>query len=371
MIGQMIVARFPGPDPSASFLARIRAGQIGGVILFGDNVTGGETATRQLIGQLQQAAHQGGNPPLLIMTDQEGGTVRRLLWAPPTLAASAMDSDVIARAEGEAAGRALHAIGVNMDLAPVADVERVAGSFLGTRSFGSNPGLVAAHACAFAEGLAAAGVGFTLKHFPGLGRATADTDLQPVTIGATATALRADYRAYRRCGARPYAVAMISSASYPNLTGTPQPAVLSPEIYAMELPYATRGSKPLTISDDLQAPAIVDQTNAAQQAVDAGLDLLMYAQTEAGSASAYDRLLTVARAGGIDRSRLAAADRAILAFKGLVAPTAGYSSSASSALPSAASSAAPSASNGGFKVAPGAPSDAEIRREQYESERVR
>lgn len=96
MIGQMIVARFPGPTPSASFLARIRAGQIGGVILFGDNLTGGEAAARQLIRQLQQAARQGGNPPLLIMTDQEGGTVRRLFWAPPVLAASAMDSNVLA-----------------------------------------------------------------------------------------------------------------------------------------------------------------------------------------------------------------------------------------------------------------------------------
>jgi beta-N-acetylhexosaminidase len=83
MLGQMIVARFSGPSPSASFLARIRAGEIGGVILFADNVAGGLAATKALTDRLQSAAEEGSNPPLLIMTDQEGGDVKRLT-GPPT-----------------------------------------------------------------------------------------------------------------------------------------------------------------------------------------------------------------------------------------------------------------------------------------------
>lgn len=319
MLGQMIVARFAGLHPSGALLARVRAGQIGGVILFADNVAGGEGPTRTLIGQLQHAAAAGGDPPLLVMTDQEGGTVRRLSWAPPALAASAMSSDGIARVEGEAAGRALRSVGVNLDLAPVADVLGVSsGSFLGTRSFGSNPAIVASRACAFAGGLTTAGVGFTLKHFPGLGRALADTDTQPVTVEVSANALRADYQAYRRCGSQPSALVMVSSAAYPSLTGTSLPAVLSPEVYREELPYATGGAEPLTISDDLQTPAIVDQVHPAQQAIDAGLDLLMYAQTEAGSAVAYTQLLAVARAHGITRARLQEAYQAIQGFKQLL-----------------------------------------------------
>src|SRR5690242_2284799 len=75
LLGQMIVARFQGATPSPSFLGRIRSGQVGGVILFADNVAGGTEATRSLTATLQHAAARGHNPPLLIMTDQEGGPV--------------------------------------------------------------------------------------------------------------------------------------------------------------------------------------------------------------------------------------------------------------------------------------------------------
>lgn len=317
MLGQMIVARFVGAQPSQAFLNRIRAGQIGGVILFSDNLERGPQATRALTKELQRAASDGGNPPLLIMTDQEGGMVRRLYWAPPAIAASEMNSSAVARSEGEAAGRALRSAGINFDLAPVADVLRISGSFLGTRSFGSDPAVVASHACAFATGLTNTGVGFTLKHFPGLGRATGDTDNEPVTVSAPAALLRIDYQAYRECGAQPNAMVMISNAAYPNLTGSSLPAVLSPEIYRNELPQAT-GGQPLTISDDLQTPGIVDQLHPAQQAINAGLDLLMYAQTEAGSSDAYGQLLDVARAGAINRTRIDNAYEAIQLTKHLL-----------------------------------------------------
>jgi beta-N-acetylhexosaminidase len=317
MLGQMIVARFSGPQPSPTFLARIRAGQIGGVILFADNLAGGSQTTRALTATLQRAASAGGNPALLIMTDQEGGSVRRLSWAPPTLAASAMSSSAIARSQGEAAGRALRVAGINLDLAPVADVLRTPSSFLGTRAFGSSPTVVGAHACAFASGLTASDVGFTLKHFPGLGRASADTDTHSVTVETPAGTLRGDYRAYRECGAQPDAIVMVSSAAYPSLTGNSLPAVLSPEIYRHELPGAI-GGEPITISDDLQTPGIVDRLHPARQAIEAGLDLLMYAQTEAGSSSAYSQLLALARARGISHARIREAYEAIQAYKQLL-----------------------------------------------------
>jgi beta-N-acetylhexosaminidase len=133
MLGQMIVARFSGPSPSTSFLARIREGQIGGVILSADNVLGGLAATKVLTDRLQSAAEEGGNSPLLIMTDQEGGEVKRPP-GPPTLAPSEMTSTSVAFEQGQATGRLLRQVGINVDLAPVADVERIVGSFLGTRS---------------------------------------------------------------------------------------------------------------------------------------------------------------------------------------------------------------------------------------------
>ncbi len=313
MLGQMIVASFSGPDPSPSLLGRIRAGQVGGVILFGDNIVGGTATTRALANKLQAAAREGHDPALLIMTDQEGGEVKRLP-GPPTRAAADMTTPGVAFAQGTATGQLLRSAGVNLDLAPVADVERVRGSFLGTRSFGTSPGVVAPNACAFAAGIASKGIAFTLKHFPGLGRATANTDLGSVTIDASAGALRTDYAAYRKCGANPRGIVMVSSASYPRITG-PLPAVMSRATYRHELALAVPNGSPLTISDDLQSPAITAQTGPARAAINAGLDLLMYAGSEQGSAGAYAKLLAEARAGTVSRARIAAAASRIEALK--------------------------------------------------------
>jgi beta-N-acetylhexosaminidase len=313
MLGQMIVARFAGTTPPPSLLSRIRQGQVGGVILFSDNFAGGLTVARSAIDSLQKTAAQGHNPRLLVMVDQEGGVVNRVP-GPPTLAPSEMTSAAIALAQGQAAGRLLRSLGVNVDLAPVADVVGIAGSFLGTRSFGSSPSIVATNACAFAKGIASQHVIYTLKHFPGLGLATASTDTAPVSIPEPASTLRADYAPYAACGAGRLAMVMVSSATYPSLTG-PLPAVMSPLTYSRELQLATSGSPVVTISDDLEAPAITAQPSPAKHAVNAGLDLLLYAGTEQASAAAYGRLLDGAHSGAVSRARIRAAYKAILALK--------------------------------------------------------
>jgi beta-N-acetylhexosaminidase len=318
MIGQTIVGRFAGSIPPSSILDQIRSGELGGVILYTENVAGGETATRQLDEQLQRTAKEGGNPPLLIMTDQEGGEVKRLAWAPPELAAAEMASSTIAQSEGEGTGRALRSVGINVDLAPVADVVHVAGSFLGRRSFGSNPTLVAERACGFAAGIASQGVAYTLKHFPGLGRALTSTDVQSTTVDATANLLRSDYLPYVACGNNPNGLVMVNSAIYPSLTGTSTPAVLSPKIYETELPLATSGH-PVTISDDLQSPALANEVTPGQRAINAGLDILLYATTQEGSRDAFQGLLAAAASGNISRSKLQQADQAIQGLKERVA----------------------------------------------------
>lgn len=313
LIGQLVVGHYTGPRPSAAFLARVRSGHLGSVILFGDNTAAGLQATRRAIAELQAAARKGGNPPLLIMTDQEGGEVRRLP-GPPELAPAGMDSTAIARAQGAAAGRLLRSVGVNVDLAPVADVERASNSFLGTRSFGPNPAVVAARACAFARGLQSAGIAYTLKHFPGLGWADASTDVQRVRIPVPAAELRTDYAAYHTCGSSPDAMIMISSAVYPSLTKS-APAVTSREIYAHELPVALGQPGHLTVSDALDTPALAAQKTPALRAIEAGLDLALFSGSERESALAYRRLLSDARRGVLPESRLSSAVFAVEALK--------------------------------------------------------
>jgi beta-N-acetylhexosaminidase len=313
LLGQLVVARFAGSRPPAEFLQRVHRGQIGGVVLFADNISPSQTTTLALTRELQAAARAGGNPPLLIMADQEGGEVRRVP-GPPDLNPSQMETPATALAEGKAAGALLRSVGINMDLAPVADVEGPNGSFLGPRSFGGSAALVADRACAFATGLASQHVGYTLKHFPGLGLATTSTDDGPVTIPASSADLRADYMPYVRCSSNPMAMIMVSSAVYPSLTGS-LPAVMSPLTYDRELPIAAQHTAVPTISDDLQAPALANQPAPARSAINAGLDMAMYAQTETASADAYRELKGDIATGQISGQRIRAAAQAVLHLK--------------------------------------------------------
>ncbi len=312
-LGETIVSRLNGTQPSAGLLARVRAGRLGGVILFSENFAAGMSRAASAIDELQRAARAAGTWPLLIMTDQEGGEVRRLAGAPPMHAPREMASTQSAHIEGVAAGRALKSVGVNVDLAPVADVEQLAGSFLGERSFGASPRLVAARACAFARGLAEAGVDYTLKHFPGLGTASSSTDAGPVGVGTPADVLRANYSAYRLCGHGPRALVMISNASYPTLTGTEAPALDSPEIYRTELRRAD--VEAVTISDDLQAGAVAGLEHPASRALGAGLDLLLFAQSESVAGEAYEKLGAELHDGGLSAARVRQAAAQITRLK--------------------------------------------------------
>ena len=185
LVGQRLIVAFAGTHADANLLARIRAGHVGGVILFGANVKSPAQLTA-LDASLQAAAHAGGQPRLIIATDQEGGEVKRIPWAPPgrsakqlgALPASAVDPGRVAHAA------TLHADGVNVDLAPVADVPHGPADFIEQqqRAFSTNRFTVAMDAPAFAGGLESRGVWPTLKHFPGLGLATVSTDVALVRI---------------------------------------------------------------------------------------------------------------------------------------------------------------------------------------------
>ena len=295
VVGQKVVTALNGTTPSPALLRRLRTGHLGGVILFSANIA----SPRQLRGltrSIRRAAAAGGNPPPLIAVDQEGGLVKRLPWAPPSTSAAAMTSP---RSEGAATGRALRRAGITVDLAPVADVERRP-NFLGSRAFGATEQEVARDACAFARGLQGAGVTPTLKHFPGLGDAGGNTDLERVTIRAP---LR--LAPYRRCAHR--GLVMLSSATYPRLGA--EPAVFEPRAYALLAPDT------VTISDDLTARAMGGRADIAVRAARAGLDLLLYGGSEQTSAGAYRRLLRAVRQGRLGEARVRASAARIIALK--------------------------------------------------------
>lgn len=154
-----------------------------------------------------------------------------------------------------------------------------------------------------------------LKHFPGLGRARGNTDDQPVTIRDDAAAIGSDWSPYARCAAEQRTAVMMSSAAYPALLGRLVPAVLDPRTYARELPRAGVPGSTMTVSDDLEAGALAGSARPAHRALAAGLDLLLFARSEAGSARAYRSLLAEVRAGAIPSSRVRGAAGGVLALK--------------------------------------------------------
>ncbi len=181
-IGQLFMVGFHGTEPSPQIVEMIRDEQIGGVILFTRNIQNG-TQLRRLTGDLQTIARQAGHAqPLLITLDQENGLVRRLgsdaTVLPGNMALGATRDEDLTAAVAEASGQELRAAGINLNLAPVADVNvNPANPVIGTRSFGADPALVARLTAASVRGYHAAGMMTTLKHFPGHGDTATDSHL--------------------------------------------------------------------------------------------------------------------------------------------------------------------------------------------------
>jgi beta-N-acetylhexosaminidase len=316
LVGQTIMTGMSGTTPDAVLLGHVRRGEVGAVILFGANVTS-KSQTRTLVARLQQAAKAGGNPPLLIATDQEGGPIRRFQDGPPFDSAATMgsrDSAATVRAIGRATGVFLRSRGVDVNLAPVVDVPNSPSNFLGTRAFSRDVRVVARLGPAFATGVQQARVAATAKHFPGLGTATANTDESVVVIRTSAKELTArlvPFQATIKAGVR---LVMVSNASYPALDPSGLPAALSPAI-ATGLLRGRLGFEGVAITDTLAAPGPERYPDAAVRALKAGMDVLLYPD-ESSSAAAFRQL--AARAGSLS-SALRRANTRIAALKGWLA----------------------------------------------------
>ncbi len=196
LAGQRIVVGLPGTGVSPRLERAIGEGRVAGVILFADNFPS-RAAGRALVTRLQAIPRPPVlRDPLLIMTDQEGGLVKRIGGA-PTASAATMGARgaAFSRAQGERTAANLRQVGVNVDLAPVLDVARPGGTIAATeRGFGATVRRVTESAIPFATALRRGGVAASAKHFPGMGAATENTDFAVQRIGAR----RGDAAARRR-----------------------------------------------------------------------------------------------------------------------------------------------------------------------------
>ena len=290
LAGQRIMVRTDG-TPDSKLLRRARKGEIAGVIVFPGVGVEQEQITAGLR-ELQKAAETGGQPPLIVATDQEGGPVKRFTNDPPLRSPYDLGRNgdaPDARLEGQATGTFLRRVGVNTDLAPVLDVPATPDAVIAFRSFGDTPDDVTRKGLAFATGLGQERVLATAKHFPGLGRSLLNTDFSPSEIDASREDLREDLAPFRAAIRQGIPLIMVGSAAYPAL-GPNGPAALQQEI-ATGLLRDRLGFEGVSITDDLQAGALsasLDSGEAAERAARAGMDLLLFAGDSAPDA--HERL---------------------------------------------------------------------------------
>ncbi len=284
LAGQRVIYAYSGLTPPPSLLAAIRAGEAAGVILFSPNVSSA-SQTRAVVAQLQRASAAGPvHAPLLILTDQEGGQVRRLP-GPPALSEREIGQSAyattLAAEAGAGAAQTLAAAGVNVNLSPVLDVSRQAGDFIDEfqRSYGGDAAADAVLGRSFIVAQQRLGIAAAAKHFPGLGSAHRgqDTDSRPVTLKAPLAELRrVDEAPYVPAITAGVKLIMTSWAMYPAFDPA-LPAGLSPRVIQGEL-RGRLGYRGVTITDTLSAAALARFGSLAQRGVlaaQAGADLII------------------------------------------------------------------------------------------------
>jgi beta-N-acetylhexosaminidase len=335
-VGQVFMVGTPATLITKAVVHAVQVDHVGNVMLTGRS-TNGIAATAKVTGRLQSlvTAATTSKVPLFVATDQEGGLVQ-VLRGPgfsniPAALTQGTWSAASVRSYAKKWGLQLAAAGVNVDLAPVLDTVPSPAAAVHNppighfrREYGFTPALVSSRGGAFAAGLALAGVDASVKHFPGLGRVTGNTD---VTAGVTDTTTRrgdpyfAPFAAAIKAGAP---IVMMSTAIYSRIDPA-RPAAFS----TAAIQTILRGDlhfKGVVISDDLANAKQVAAWSPGARAVDflkAGGDLVLTVNGDLLQPM-YAAVLAKAQASPAFRAQVNAAALLVLTAKqkrGLIAPS--------------------------------------------------
>jgi len=298
---------FTGATAQSAPLDALRAFSPGALILFARNV--GTTAElRALVAALRDTA----NPSPLIAVDQEGGRVERIrdgvAALPSAMAVGATGDVALAERLGALLGRDLANLGIDVDLAPVADLSlQPRSTVVATRSYGDDPDRVAEFAIAFARGLERAGVAAALKHFPGHGSTSEDSHvaLPRVTTGA-ATLRSRDLVPFARAIAAHAASIVLTAHVIVDAFDAERPATISPAILTGLL-RRELGYDGVVATDCLEMDAIaggVGTVRGAVEALAAGADLLLISHHLELAHAAAEAIVAAIGDGEIPLSRL-------------------------------------------------------------------
>ena len=302
--GRHIMAGFEGVAAPASLLARIRAGRIGGVILFKRNIESARQ-TAALIASLQVAALASPlEAPLLVGIDQEGGRVSRLspdfTIFPAARGFGDFGDPALAREAAQITGAELEAVGVNVNFAPAVDIlTNPACAVIGDRAYGTTPEIVGLLSEAATAGIQEAGVAACAKHFPGIGDMAPDPHKELPTSRLTLEDLWArELKPYQHLIRRaPPACVMVAHAVFEKIDEA-APASLSP-VFLQNILRGELGFRGVTIIDDLDMGAIENSADAALRAILAGADVALICHSEDAQEHAVDAIAGAIRDGSL------------------------------------------------------------------------
>lgn len=300
----VLLASYAGRTPPPWLLKRVDAG-LGGVCLFADNLTGG---THRVTNRLRRV-----RPDVLIATDEEGGDVTRL-WAdtgspvPGPAALGAVDDVELTGTIAATLGTVLLDVGIDLDLAPVADVNcDPANPVIGIRSFGAEADLVARHVAATVAGLQSAGVAACAKHFPGHGATRVDSHVDLPVVDASVEALaRRELVPFRAAIDAGVATVMTAHLLVPAVDD--RPATVSRRLLVDVLRGAL-GFRGAVITDALDMGGIggasaIPASTAQSLAAGADLCCLGTNATDDLLAACVDAVVGAVAAGALDEARL-------------------------------------------------------------------
>jgi beta-N-acetylhexosaminidase len=323
-IGQLLMVGFPGTTPTPELIELIEQHHVGGIVLFSRNVSDVQQL-RELTSSLQTIARQSGQrAPLLIAIDQENGMVQRLgedaTLFPGNMALGAVGSEQSAYEVAQAAGRELRALGVNLNLAPVVDVNNnPANPVIGVRSFGEDPQQVARLAGAQIRGYQDAGIATCIKHFPGHGDTATDSHLAMPTVPHTMERLeQLELLPFKSAIADGSDCVMTAHIYFPALMGASNlPGTLSRAVIS-ELLREKLGFSGVIMTDCLEMNAVSETVGVARGTVlaqQAGNDLILISHRYDRQLAGVEALKAAVAAGEIAPEQIRLAAERVLALK--------------------------------------------------------
>ena len=320
-VGQMMAASFGGTAAGLRHL--ILDEKVGAVLIFRDNFTDAAGLAR-LTAQLQAMGCEAGLPaPLLVAVDEEGGRVMRVTdgvaGLPSELELGRRGPQAVRNAVAATAS-GLHALGIQLDLAPVADLRtNPADAVIGDRSFGGDPTLVGPLVAAAVNGLHDGGVGATLKHFPGLGGAAGDPHAAIPTDGESLNQWLATQARTFKAGIDAGVDAVMTTAVVvPGLDPSGTPALFSKTIVTGLLRQRLK-FQGVIVTDGLGMGGITTLyglPEATIAAVRAGNDLVLLNSVDAAyQASAIEAVKRQVRSGGIEMDQIQLSAGRVIALR--------------------------------------------------------